>query len=208
MTNPMTTTGDTIYSSSGSTPARLGIGSTGNVLTVAGGVPTWAAPASGGGMTLLSTTTLSGASTTISSIDQTYVDLVVYISGTNCATAGQPNVQVNSQTTGSYGVQNNNSNGSSTTNLITNSQVTVYSLQNSNAANDANNFASLIILNYASSTTYKGFNSLSSAKIASTFDTAITAGVIRDTTAITSLKFQSAGGAGWSAGTVLIYGVK
>ena len=45
MTNPMTTTGDTIYSSSGSTPARLGIGSAGQVLTVAGGVPTWASPA-------------------------------------------------------------------------------------------------------------------------------------------------------------------
>jgi hypothetical protein len=44
----MTTTGDTIYSSSGSTPARLAIGATGNVLTVAGGVPTWAAPAGGG----------------------------------------------------------------------------------------------------------------------------------------------------------------
>jgi hypothetical protein len=48
MTNPMTTTGDTIYSSSGSTPARLGIGSTGQVLTVAGGVPSWAAPAAAG----------------------------------------------------------------------------------------------------------------------------------------------------------------
>jgi hypothetical protein len=45
MTNPMTTTADIIYSSSGSTPARLGIGSTDDVLTVAGGVPTWAAPA-------------------------------------------------------------------------------------------------------------------------------------------------------------------
>jgi len=44
MTNPMTTTGDTIYSSSGSTPARLGIGSTGQVLTVASGVPSWATP--------------------------------------------------------------------------------------------------------------------------------------------------------------------
>jgi hypothetical protein len=48
MTNPMTTTADIIYSSSGSTPARLGIGSTDDVLTVAGGVPTWAAPAGGG----------------------------------------------------------------------------------------------------------------------------------------------------------------
>jgi len=46
MTNPMTTTGDTIYSSSGSTPARLGIGSTGQVLTVSGGVPSWATPSS------------------------------------------------------------------------------------------------------------------------------------------------------------------
>ena len=48
MTNPMTTTGDTIYSSSGSTPARLGIGSTGQVLTVSGGLPTWSTPAGGG----------------------------------------------------------------------------------------------------------------------------------------------------------------
>jgi hypothetical protein len=45
MANPMTTTGDIIYSSPGSTPVRLGIGSTDDVLTVAGGVPTWAAPA-------------------------------------------------------------------------------------------------------------------------------------------------------------------
>jgi hypothetical protein len=47
MVNPMTTTGDTIYSSSGTTPARLGIGTTGQVLTVAGGIPSWATPSSG-----------------------------------------------------------------------------------------------------------------------------------------------------------------
>ena len=68
MTNPMTTTGDTIYSSSGSTPARLGIGSTGQVLTVAGGVPTWAAPAGGGKVlqvvSATSTTTTSNSTTT------------------------------------------------------------------------------------------------------------------------------------------------
>ena len=44
MTNPMTTTGDIIYSSSGSTPARLGIGTTGQVVTVASGLPSWATP--------------------------------------------------------------------------------------------------------------------------------------------------------------------
>ena len=37
-----TTTGDTIYASSANTPARLGIGSTGQVLTVASGIPSWA----------------------------------------------------------------------------------------------------------------------------------------------------------------------
>jgi hypothetical protein len=47
MVNPMTTTGDTIYSSSGSTPARLGIGTAGQVLQVNSGAtaPEWATPA-------------------------------------------------------------------------------------------------------------------------------------------------------------------
>jgi hypothetical protein len=62
MTNPMTTTGDTIYSSSGSTPARLGIGSTGQVLTVAAGVPSWAT-ASAGAMTKIARNTFSTAAT-------------------------------------------------------------------------------------------------------------------------------------------------
>ena len=50
MTNPMTTTADMIYSSSGSTPARLGIGTAGQVLSVNSGAtaPEWAAPAGGG----------------------------------------------------------------------------------------------------------------------------------------------------------------
>jgi hypothetical protein len=42
--NPMTTTGDILYEASPTTAARLGIGSTGQVLTVAGGIPSWATP--------------------------------------------------------------------------------------------------------------------------------------------------------------------
>lgn len=41
----LTTTGDTLYASAANTPARLAIGTTGQVLTVAGGLPSWAAPA-------------------------------------------------------------------------------------------------------------------------------------------------------------------
>jgi hypothetical protein len=72
MSNPMTTTGDTIYSSSGSTPARLGIGSTGQVLTVAGGLPSWATPAAGGGKVLqvINATT----STQVSNSTSTFAD--------------------------------------------------------------------------------------------------------------------------------------
>jgi hypothetical protein len=51
LSNPMTTTGDIIYSSDNSgTPARRAIGSSGDVLTVSGGVPVWAAPSGGGGI--------------------------------------------------------------------------------------------------------------------------------------------------------------
>lgn len=44
-TNPLTTTGDIIYSSSGTTAARLPIGSTNQVLGITGGVPAWSASA-------------------------------------------------------------------------------------------------------------------------------------------------------------------
>jgi hypothetical protein len=58
LTNPLTTTGDLIYSSSGSTGSRLGIGSSGQVLTVVGGVPTWSSgPGGSGGIGTLNTLT-------------------------------------------------------------------------------------------------------------------------------------------------------
>jgi hypothetical protein len=44
----LTTTGDIYYASAANTPARLGIGSTSDVLTVVAGVPGWVAPAGGG----------------------------------------------------------------------------------------------------------------------------------------------------------------
>ena len=83
--NPSTTLGDIEYrSSTANTNTRLAIGTTGQVLNVSGGVPAWTTLQSGG-MTLLSTTTLSGSSTTISSISQDYKDL--YILGRNAYSA-------------------------------------------------------------------------------------------------------------------------
>lgn len=67
MTNPMTTTGDMVYSSSGSTPARLGIGTTGQVVTVAGGIPSWATPSSGGAVVQVKSMSYATATSTSSS---------------------------------------------------------------------------------------------------------------------------------------------
>jgi hypothetical protein len=65
----LTTTGDTIYASGANTPARLGIGTTGQVLTVAGGVPSWAA-ASAGALTLVKAeTAFSAVSNTATTFD-------------------------------------------------------------------------------------------------------------------------------------------
>jgi hypothetical protein len=69
MTNPLTTTGDTIYSSSGSTPARLGIGTTGQVLTVAGGVPSWATASAGAVKQVVTATYGTSVSTAGTEVD-------------------------------------------------------------------------------------------------------------------------------------------
>jgi hypothetical protein len=58
----VTTAGDVIYATGSSAVTRLGIGSAGQVLTVASGVPSWATPASG--------STFSGVSLT-KSVSQT-----------------------------------------------------------------------------------------------------------------------------------------
>lgn len=49
--NPMSASGDIIYGGASGVPTRLAAGSNTNVLTLAGGVPTWAAPATSGTVT-------------------------------------------------------------------------------------------------------------------------------------------------------------
>jgi hypothetical protein len=80
--NPETTLGDIAYrSSTSNTNTRLAIGSNGQVLTVASGVPSWATPASTSGLTLVSTTTLSasGSFNITSCFSTTYDDYFVFI---------------------------------------------------------------------------------------------------------------------------------
>jgi hypothetical protein len=79
----LTTKGDLIAATGASTPARLAVGTDGQVLTAdaasSAGVK-WAT-ASSGGITLLSTTSLTGTSVTLSSISQAYTDLQLILIG-------------------------------------------------------------------------------------------------------------------------------
>jgi len=82
--NPSTTLGDIEYrSSTANTNTRLAIGSTGNVLTVAGGVPTWAAPAAAGGKVLQVVSATTTTSTTIATTTQTDTSITATITPTS-----------------------------------------------------------------------------------------------------------------------------
>jgi hypothetical protein len=77
-----TTTGDIIYASSANTPARLGIGTSSQVLTVSGGVPAWATPA-GGGKVLQVVSGTYGTATTITTTTFTDTGLSLSITPTS-----------------------------------------------------------------------------------------------------------------------------
>jgi hypothetical protein len=202
--NPSTTLGDIEYrSSTANTNTRLGIGTTGQVLTVAAGVPSWATSASGG-MTLLSTTTLSGATTTISSINGTYISLIGFIFGANISVADYPMLKPN---------------GASSTNNSTLSRVTLgeqpddwllTSADTSMTASNTNNVFSFRIDNYANATNYKAIHWFGTFARGGTGNNAAVngSGGFKSSSAITSLDISCLNGATYSAGTVLLYGVK
>jgi len=203
MTNPMTTTGDTIYSSSGSTPARLGIGSTGQVLTVAGGVPSWATPASGGGMTLISEQTASGnTAINFTSISSSYKQLLLVYSGLYQSTAdGAYVLRLNNSSSSVYVDQGQLIDGTSaSTDYATRTCIgdDIIGFRNSSTTLYNTSSGFVIIDNYSSSTkvkTYSAnaryFDNNASAKRAYIYT-----GFFNDTTAVTSVDIVRRSGTG------------
>jgi hypothetical protein len=100
----LTTTGDIYYASAANTPARLGIGSTDQVLKVTAGVPAWATP-SAGGMTLIQETVASAnSSISFSSIPSTYKSLLLVWTGIKHTILGSNfDVRLNNSSSTIYG---------------------------------------------------------------------------------------------------------
>jgi hypothetical protein len=96
---------DLLTATANDTPARLAVGTNGQVLTAdstAGTGLAWATPSSGGGLTLLSTTTLSGTSTTISSISGSYKHLFIYVKDGVTGANDTVTMRLNGTTSTSY----------------------------------------------------------------------------------------------------------
>jgi hypothetical protein len=99
--NPSTTLGDIEYrSATSNTNTRLGIGSTGQVLTVAGGVPSWATPAGGSETwTTVASSSLNGLGTiTISSLNYNKISIWA-VDTTGSATSADMRVRFNGSST-------------------------------------------------------------------------------------------------------------
>jgi hypothetical protein len=227
----LTTKGDLIAASGASTPARLAVGTngyaivadstastglayknlvpdqtsnSGKYLTTDGTNTSWGSLAAGG-MTLISTTTLSGASVTLSSIPQTYKSLAMYVKNYQPATNGQLlRFRYNSDSGANrYGT---NDLGVSVAGTFNGTSMYGQIEQNSTTATG---FSNIIIYDYTNTTTWKYANVLCVSNNSTTSTTPMLGSywaIYNQTSAISSITLFANSG-NLTAGTVLLYGV-
>ena len=202
--------GDLIAGTASDTVARLAVGSNDQVLiadsTTATGLK-WGSP-SAGGMTLLSTTTLSsGSSTTISSINQTYTDLLIVTRNVNVFHSND-NIKINFNGSADqfYGRQATNLGGSADNTVYSYRDLRV-DFTSATWSTASSNSLALKIYQYTNTASHKVvegagmFTSNGDTKNAGTIG-----GAIMSNSAISSMTIFT--GSTFTSGTVLIYGVK
>lgn len=199
--------GDILTATASDTPARLAAGTNGQYLSSNSSTATglqWVTPAAGG-MTLLATHSLSGSTSTISSINQSYKSLFGVITGATTNGSGANwKIDPNGSTLITNTVTLEGISATPTSYAYT---ATWYLNISATKTTGAENCWSFTIDNYASTTNHKP------VKMSGQFVTSADAlasmnngGGIRTNSAITSLDFVTLSGS-WTAGTVLLYGV-
>jgi len=148
--NPSTTLGDIEYrSSTANTNTRLGIGTTGQVLAVSGGVPAWTTISSGG-MTLLGTINLATTSS-ITGISGSYNRLFLNCYGVQGSAFA---IRPNASSTSCTGLAHENANGA-----VQSDAYNGQSIQTRNSWNSSQSGSvSVSIDNYADTTSVKPFH--------------------------------------------------
>lgn len=206
--------GDLIAGSAADTPSKISVGADGQVLTADSTQSTgvkWAT-ASSGGMTLLSTTSLTGASSvTISSISGSYTNLKFSIEGVYEGASDFITLTFNGNATGySYvGSYISGSNTPAQVSAFNNTQLRIGRVGTSGTSYAAF-YGSYEIPRYTSS----GNKFISGSNISNvdgsttSLNQYLSSGVWGNTSAITSMTFSNANSVNFSAGTVYLYGVK
>jgi hypothetical protein len=209
MTNPMTTTGDTIYSSSGSTPARLGIGTAGQVLKVNSGAtaPEWGTAGAADDFQLINAggTALTGATTiTVSGISSKN-KLMIYVMNASSVNASYGlSMRFNSDSGANYTYPfiYLGAGGSGSAQSLTDSEITV-----GESGNNATNRLTFVAeIQGTNATGIKPFNLTSGgADGGTTWQVRAINGFYSGTSAISSVSIISNSG-NFDAGTVYVYG--
>jgi hypothetical protein len=208
--NPSTTLGDIEYrSATANTNTRLPIGTSGQLLTVSGGVPAWTTPAGGGGMTLIATGTGTGSSATItfSSIPSTYKHLMLVFEEVRTST-GDTSVKFNyNSSTAGYDFRFG---GADTTNDWDAAQIFAFKTVADADATSAYSNGVYWIFDYAGAHTNKMATGLWSYGVSGGSPAGYRTGTARwrNSDAISSIAVGTSGGFNFGTSTVIkLYGV-
>ena len=206
--SPLTTKGD-LYTFS-TVDARLGVGTNGQVLQADSAEATglkWATPAGGGGMTSLATGSLSGATTTISSISGSYKNLQLILTDFYPSTGTALQFTFNSIADYATTRAANASADGALDTYGAKASTPIYAGMNDVAASDNNNTCVMDIFDYANTSNNKVGQMIASYYTNNTFyQTNFSTFTAKSTSAITSINIKVASGT-FSGGTYTLYGV-
>ena len=159
----------------------------------------------GQGITLLSTTPLSGASVTVSGINQTYTSLIISITGMSSSSDYAPKFQYNGVTSGYFGI--GSSDGATANTRISGGSYLDAAWLDIWEGSNANSIITYSIPNYTASgyhtVSYQGAY-LTNTAVMRQFTAS---GGNTNTSAVTSITLSPDAGS-FNAGSIKIYGVK
>ena len=212
ITNDMATTitasGDIVVGTGSGTYDNLPIGTTNQVLTADTTVSPykvkWATPASGGGMTLLSTTAMSGSSTSVTSISGAYETLLILVNYGLGTASGTVYATLNSATSNYlmvYARQDTTTNGGLGGNIPINANVSQQDSGDGSICQSA-----ITVYNYASTSTNKPISFSGNFRTGTNREGINGGGTYSSGSAITSFQMNTTGGT--LEGTIRIYGIK
>jgi hypothetical protein len=204
--------GDLIGATAADTPARLAVGTDGQVLTADSAEATgmkWATAASGGGMTSIASGSLSGAGLSLTSISGSYKNLQLVLRGAKTSAQCDWRFKINNNTGAIYGFVKVLSPGSSTFASQADTNSTSFAL---NYNNPSASVATSIVMDfpdYANTVSPKliDWKSTYTGHATGNEDTILGLASALDLNAVTQLDVFLTSSATFSAGTYTLYGV-